>query len=252
MHRTGISLTNWAFRTILGQLEEAKLRRNHFQHGCPHSYFIYTSEKNNYRALRHPQAQLGSFRRTFKLTLLGYWCRGNPSLAWRGLGSRCRATYTRHRCILGEQLRAGEDTACAALPLAEPQPSSKPFLLFHSRSPTRWPNPPSPPPPPPPPPPTHHTRSACLSGCPHASLPGAAGTLAVTPHHSTCTAVAPLRVRVCAGRAHWSNGTAVHARAKARVHLGAGMPNAARAREGFCVSVSTCTFLGQCVLIRAD
>lgn len=144
MHQTRISLTNWAFRTILGQLEEAKLRRNHFQHGCPHSYFIYTSEKIILEPMCHPQAQLGSFRRAFKLTLPGYSCRGNPSLAWRRLGSRCRATYIRHRCILGEQLRAGEDTACAALPLAEPQPSSKPFLLFHSRSPTRRPLPPPP------------------------------------------------------------------------------------------------------------
>lgn len=59
------------------------------------------------------------------------------------------------------------------------------------------------PPPPLPPPPTHHTRSACLSGCPHASLPGAAGTLAVTPHHSTCTAVAPLRVRRTSTLVEW-------------------------------------------------
>lgn len=57
---------------------------------------------------------------------------GNPGPPWRRPGSRCRATYTRHRCILGEQLGAGEDTACAALPLAEPLPSSKPSLLFHS------------------------------------------------------------------------------------------------------------------------
>lgn len=52
------------------------------------------------------------------------------------------------------------------------------------------------------PPPTHHTRSACLSGCPHASLHGAAGTLAVTPHHSVCTVVTLLAcVCVCARQA---------------------------------------------------
>lgn len=76
-----------------------------------------------------------------KVNLLGHSCQGNPGLPWRRLGSRCRATYTTNRCIMGEQLRAGEDTASAALPLAEPLPSSKPFLLFHSPT-CRPPNPP--------------------------------------------------------------------------------------------------------------
>lgn len=129
--------------------------------------------------------------RPSKVKLLGYSCRGNPSLPWRRLGSRCRATYTRHRCILGEQPRAGEDTASAALPLAEPLPSSKPLLLFHS--PTCRPTNPLPSPFSLP---TRHTHSACLSGCPHASLPSAAGALAVTLHHSACTVVVPLHVCV--------------------------------------------------------
>lgn len=133
-----------------------------------------------------------------------------------------------------EELRAGEDAASAALPLAEPQPSSIiPLPLSLTPAHPLLPQ-------------THHTRSACSSGCPHASL----GALAVTPHHAACTVVAPLRAY--AGRARWLNGKTAHACAKVRAHLGAGMPNAVRESHAFCASVCTCTFLGQCVLIRAD
>lgn len=72
-----------------------------------HSYFLQSSVPLSSPAW--------SFRPS-KGNLLGYSCLGNPGLPWRRLGSRCTATYTRHHCILGEQLRAGEDTASAALP----------------------------------------------------------------------------------------------------------------------------------------
>lgn len=190
-----------------------------------HSFFIQSTVP--------PSSPTRSFS-PIKVNLLGHSCQGNPGLPWRRLGSRCRATYTTNRCILGEQLRAGEDTASAALPLAEPLPSSKPFLLFHSPTcrPTK-------------PPLTHHTRSACLSGCPHASLPSAAGALVVTPHHFACTVASPLRVCAWVRRSHSTNDMVVHACAKVR-------PRMVRQSLMCCVSVCLCTFLGQCVLIRDD
>lgn len=145
--------------------------------------------------------------RPIKLNLLGYSWLGNPGLPWRRLGSRCTATYTQNSCILGE-LRAGEDTASAALPLAEPLPSSKPFLLFHSPT-CRSTKPPSRPPSAP------HTLSMLVwvasrfaaQRCGHTGRHSASLRMHC---RSLCSVCACVRVK----RTHWSNDMALRACAK--------------------------------------
>lgn len=117
------------------------------------------------------------------------------------------------------------------------------LLLSHSSSPFIYPIPH---------PPTHTTLSV-LSGCPHASLPGAASILGVTLHHSaldsTVFVLLCVCMCVCLRNRVKQHKLCMHVKTVC-LHL---CTRTLNATSVYCVyNMWVCGFTDQCVLIRAD